>query len=156
MTILILKQRRRHRHSSALMPDGPAAPSVFSATDRTSGPVICLLRQDGDQGRELEETIVDRSTDLASGCFSFSSTWCRSLLISFSTCCLGILDLEGAINCILARTSHQRTTSERGQKLCSQSVLYSEVPLYVYVNRNTSIEISAHAPYIYCTCCVNS
>jgi len=28
----------------------------------------------GSQGRESEETIVDRSTDLASGCFSFSST----------------------------------------------------------------------------------
>ena len=54
---------------------------------------------------------------------------CRSLLLSFSTCCLGILGLEGAINCILARTSHQRTTSKRGQKLCSQSVLYLEVPL---------------------------
>ena len=31
----------------------------------------------------------DRSTDLASGCFSFSSTWCKSLLLSFSTYYLG-------------------------------------------------------------------
>ena len=69
------------------------------------------------QGRESEETIVDRSTDLASGCFSFSSTWCRSLLqSSFSTCYLGILGLEGAINCILTQTSHQRTTSEKRTK----------------------------------------
>jgi len=44
------------------------------------------------------------------------STWRRSLLLSFSTCCLGILGLEGAINCILARTSHQRTTSEKRSK----------------------------------------
>ena len=35
----IVLQRCRHRHSSASMPDGPAAPSVFNATDRTSGPV---------------------------------------------------------------------------------------------------------------------
>ena len=34
-------QRRGHRHSSTSMPDGPAASSVFNATDRTSGPVIC-------------------------------------------------------------------------------------------------------------------
>ena len=95
-------QRRHHRHSLASMPD-LAAPSVFNATDRTSGPVICLyITGWGSQGRESEETIVDRSTDLASRCFSFSSTWCRSLLLSFSTCCLGILGLEGAINCILA------------------------------------------------------
>ena len=61
-------------------------------------------------------SIVDRSTNLASGCFSFSSTWCRSLFLSFSICYLGILGLEGAINCILARTSHQRTTSEKRAK----------------------------------------
>jgi len=42
--------------------------------------------------------------------------WCRSLLLSFSTCYLGILGLEGAINCILAWTSHQRTTSEKRTK----------------------------------------
>ena len=118
--------------SLASMPDGPAAPSVFNATDRTSGPVICsYLTGWGSQGRESEEAIVDRSTDLASGCFSFSSTWCRSLLLSFSICYLGTLGLEGAINCILAQTSHQKTTS--GQKLCSQSVLYSEVPLYIII-----------------------
>jgi len=44
------------------------------------------------------------------------STWCRNVLLSFSTCYLGILGLEGAINCILARTSHQRTTSEKRTK----------------------------------------
>jgi len=41
---------------------------------------------------------------------------CRSLLLSFSICYLGILGLEGAINCILAPTSHQRTTSEKRTK----------------------------------------
>jgi len=51
-----------------MMPDGPADPSVFNATDRTSGPVICSYMTGwGSQGRESEETIVDRSTDLASG-----------------------------------------------------------------------------------------
>ena len=36
------EQRRRHRHPWASMPDGPAAPSVFYATDRTSGQLaIC-------------------------------------------------------------------------------------------------------------------
>ena len=61
-------QRRGHRHSSTSMPDGPAASSVFSAADRTSGPVICSYMTGwGSQGRESEETIVDRSTDLASG-----------------------------------------------------------------------------------------
>jgi len=50
------------------MPDGPAAPSVFNTIDRTSGPVICSYMTGwGSQGRESEETIVDRSTDLASG-----------------------------------------------------------------------------------------
>ena len=33
-----------------------------------------------------------------------------------NTCYLGILGLEGAINCILARTFHQRTTSEKRTK----------------------------------------
>ena len=103
----------------ASMPDGPAAPSQSSM--RLIGLVDQLsvhIWQDGDhRDRESEETIVDRSTDLASRCFSFSSTWCRSLLLSFSTCYLGILiGLEGAINCMLAQTSHQRTTSEKRTK----------------------------------------
>ena len=42
--------------------------------------------------------------------------WCRGLLLSFSTCYLGIFGLEGAINCILAWTSRQRTTSEKRTK----------------------------------------
>ena len=59
--------------SLVVMPDGPAAPSVFNATDRTSGPVTCsYMTQWGSQGSESEETIVDRSTDVASRCFSFS------------------------------------------------------------------------------------
>ena len=74
--------------------------------------------QDGDhRGRESEETIVERSTDLASGVSVSVVHRCRSLLLSFSILCyLGILGLEGAINCILARTSHQRTTSEKRTK----------------------------------------
>ena len=97
------EQRRCHRHPWMSMPDGLAAPLVFNVTDQTSGPVICSYMTGLEsQGKESKETIVDRSTDLASGCFSFSSTQCRSLLLSFSTCYLGILGLEGAINCILA------------------------------------------------------
>jgi len=77
----------RHRNLWASMADGPAAPSVFNVTVRTSGPVICSYMTGwGSQGREPEETIVDRSTDLASGCFIFSSTWCTSQLLNFSTC----------------------------------------------------------------------
>ena len=85
------------------MPDGPAASSVFNATDRTSGPVICSYMTGwGSQGGESEETIVDRSTDLASGCSVSVVHRCRSLLLSFSTYYLDILGLEGAIICILA------------------------------------------------------
>jgi len=40
----------------------------------------------------------------------------RNCSLSFSTCYQGILDLEGAMNCILARTYHQRTTSEMRTK----------------------------------------
>ena len=108
------RRRRRHRHPWVLMPDGPAAPSVFNATDRTSGPVTCsYITRWGSHCRESEETIVDRSTDLASVSVVHR---CRSLLLSFSICYLGILCLEGAINCILAQTSHQRTTSEKRTK----------------------------------------
>jgi len=50
------------------MPDGLAAPSVFNATNWTSGPVICSYMTGwGSQGRESEETIVDRSTDWLPG-----------------------------------------------------------------------------------------
>ena len=77
MKILILnyrEQRRLHRCPWASMPDGPAAPSVFNVTDRSSGPVFSSYMTGwGLQGRESEETIVDRSTDLASRCFSFSN-----------------------------------------------------------------------------------
>jgi len=83
------------------MPDEPAAPSVFNATDRTSGPVICSYMTGwGSQGRESVETTMDRSKDL--GVSVSVVHWCRSLLLSFSTCYLGILGLERAINCILA------------------------------------------------------
>jgi len=75
MKILILNCRGAVASPSLSMPNGPAALSVFNATDRTSGPVICSYMTGwGSQSRESEETIVDRSTDLASGCFSFSNT----------------------------------------------------------------------------------
>ena len=84
------------------------------------------------QGRESEETIVDRSTDLASGCFRFSSTWWRSLLLSFNTCYLGTLGLEGAKNCILAWASHQRTTSEKRTKaLLRKCPLFGGSTVYI-------------------------
>ena len=77
---------------------------------------------------------MDRSTDLASGCFCYSSSWCRSLLLSFSTCYLGILGLEVLRGLKIAYWLEPPTKGQppkRGQNLCSESVLYSEVPLYV-------------------------
>ena len=79
MKILILNCTRAKASPSPSLgidaDNGLAAPSVFNAPDRTCGPVICSYMTGwGSQGRESEETIVDRSTDLASGCFSFSST----------------------------------------------------------------------------------
>ena len=78
MKILILNCRGAEASPSPSLgvdADGPAAPSVFNATDRTSGPVICSYTTGwGPQGRESEETTMDRSKDLASECFSFSST----------------------------------------------------------------------------------
>ena len=85
------EQRHCHRHPWVSMPDGLAAPLVFNATDQTSGPVICSYKTGwGSQGQGVRGDIMDRSAGLASGCFSFSSTQCRSLLLSFSTCYLGI------------------------------------------------------------------
>jgi len=54
------------------------------------------------------------------------STWYRSLLLSFSTCYLGILGPEGAY---WLEPPTKGQPLKRGQKLCSQSALYSEVPL---------------------------
>jgi len=85
----------------------------------------------GSQGRESEETIVDRSTDLASGVSVSVVHWRRSLLLSFSTCYLCILGLEAAKNCILAPTSHQRTTSEKRTKaLLPKSPLFGGSTVY--------------------------
>ena len=101
----IEQQRCRHCHPWASMSDGSAAPSVFNVTDRTSGPVICSYMTGwGSHGRESEETTVDRSL-----------------------CYLGILGLEGAY---WLEPPTKGQPLKRGQKLCSQSVLYSEVPLY--------------------------
>jgi len=72
-------------------------------------------------------------------CFSFSSTWCRSLLLSFSTCYLGVLGLEGAINCILAQTSRQRTTFWKEDKSSAPKVSFirrfhcSQLPMACYL-----------------------
>ena len=58
---------------------------------------------------------------------------CRSLLLSFSTCYLGILGLEGAINCILAQTSHQRITSEKRTKaLLPKCPLFRGSTVYIW------------------------
>ena len=60
------------------------------------------------------------------------STWCRSLLLKLykSTCYLGILGLEGLLIAYWLEPSTKGQPPERGQRLCSQSVLYSEVQLY--------------------------
>ena len=100
------------------MPDGPAAPSIFNATDWTSGPVICSYMTGwGLQGRDNQrrQSWTDQHIWLPGVSVSVVRR-CRSLLLSFSICHLGILGLEGTINCILARTSHQRTTSEKRTK----------------------------------------
>ena len=116
---------------------------VLNATDRTSGPVICsYVTGWGSQGRESEETIVDRSTDLASRCFSFSITWCRSLLLSFSTCYLVILGLEGLKVAYWLEPPTKGQPPKRGQKLCSESVLYSEVPLQAWKATITNLDKS--------------
>ena len=88
MKILILNCRGAEASPSPSLgidADGPAAPSVFNATD---GPVICsyIMTGWGSQGRESEETIIDRSKDLAPGVSVSVVHWCRSLLMSFSTC----------------------------------------------------------------------
>jgi len=110
------------------MPDGPAVPSVFNVTDRTSGPVICSYMTGwGSQGRESEKTNLswtDQQIWLPGVSVSIVHR-CRSLLLSFSILYLGILGLEEAINCILARTSHQRTTSEKRTK-----ALFPKCPLF--------------------------
>ena len=109
------------------MPDGPAAPSVFNATGQTSGPVICSYMTGWEsQGRESEETIrwTDQQIWLPGASVSVVHR-CGSPILSFSICYLGILGLEGAVSCILARTSHQRTTSEKRTK-----VLLPKCPLF--------------------------
>jgi len=53
------------------------------------------------------------------------STWCTSLLLSFSTCNLGVLGLEGAKIAYWLEPRAKGQLPKGGQKLCSQSVLYS-------------------------------
>ena len=76
-----------------------------------------LIRQDGDHraGSQRRPPWTDQKIWLPGVSVSVVH-WCRSLLLSFSMCYLGILGLEGAINCILAWTSRQRTTSEKRTK----------------------------------------
>ena len=112
-----LQRRHRHRRPWASMPDGPAAPSVFNATDRTS--ILFIYDRMGITGQEVrgdDRGQISRFNWLPGVSVSVYSTWCRSLLLCYSTCYLGIFGLEGAINCILAWTSHQGTTSEKRTK----------------------------------------
>jgi len=83
----------------------PAAPSVFNATDRTSGPVICSYMTGWDHRAvsQRRQSWADQHIKFWLLGVSVSVVHrCRSLLLSFSICYLGILGLEGAINCILA------------------------------------------------------
>ena len=43
---------------------------------------------------------------------------------------------------IVIQTSHQRTASEKGQNSRSQSVFYSEAPLYMYYYVYVTLEVS--------------
>ena len=78
------------------MPDGPAAPSVFNATDRTSGPVICsyMTGWDHKAGSQRRQSWTDQQIWLPGASVSVVHR-CRSLLLSFSVCYLRILGLEG-------------------------------------------------------------
>ena len=142
MKILILNCRGAEASPSPSLgvdADGPAAPSVFNATDRTSGPVICSYMTGwGSQGQGVRGD--NRGQINRFGFRSFSSVVhrCRSLLLSFSTWYLGILGLEGAKNCILARTSHLRTTSEKRTK-----ALLRKCPLF---GGSTVVETQGKVP----------
>jgi len=85
-----------------------------------------LIWQDGDHraGSQRRQPWTDQKIWLPGVPVSVVHR-CRSLLLSFSTCYLSILGLEGAINCILAWTSCQRTTSEKRTK-----VLLPKCPLF--------------------------
>jgi len=121
------------------MPDGPAAPSVFNATDRNSGPVICSYMKDHRAGSQRRQSWKDQHIWLPGVSVSVVHR-CRSLLLSFSICYLGILDLEGAINCILSRTSHQRTTSERRTKaLLPKCPLFRGSTVYALVMSQSTL-----------------
>ena len=71
----------------------------------------------GSQGKESEET--DQQIWLPDVSVSVVHR-CRNLLLSFSTCCLGLLGLEGATYWLKPPTKGQ--PPKREQKLCSQSV----------------------------------
>ena len=78
---------------------------------------VHILWQDGDhrEGSQRRQSWTDQQIWLPGVSVSVVHR-CRSLLLSFSICYLGIFGLEGAINCISAQTSHQRTTSEKRMK----------------------------------------
>ena len=141
-----MEQRRRHRHPWASMPDGPAAPSVFNATDRTMDQLSVHIWQGGDHraGSQRRQSWTDQQIWLP-GVSVSEVHRCRSLLLSFSICYLGILGLEGAINCILARTSHQRTTSEKRTK-----ALLPKCPLFggSTVRTNSPHQSNIKSPFI--------
>ena len=120
------------------MPDGSAASSVFNATDRTSGSVIFIYDRMGitGAGSQGRHSWTDQQIWLPGVSVSVLHR-CGSLLLSFRTCCLGILGLEGAINCILAWTSHQRTTSEKRTKtLLPKCPLFGGSTVYYYLFLN--------------------
>ena len=77
MKILILicrEQSRRRRHSSVLMPDGPATSLVFNATDRTSGSVICsynIMTGWGSQGQGVRGDICGQINRFGFRVFQF-------------------------------------------------------------------------------------
>ena len=144
---------QRHRHSSASMPDGLAAPSVFNATDQTSGPVICSLWQDGEHGAgsQRRQSWTDQQIWFLGVSVSVVH-WCRRLLLSFSICYLGILGLEGAKIAYWLEPLTKGQSPKRGQKLCSQSVLHSEVPLYPRYQINVqTMKVKAKSGEVYFT-----
>ena len=61
-------------------------------------------------------------------CSKWWSTWCRSQLLSFSTCYLGMSGLEGLH--VYMQSTYWLEPPIKGQKVCSQSAFYWELPLY--------------------------
>ena len=102
--------------------------------------------QDGDHrtGNQMRQSWTDQKIWL-SGVSVSVVHWCRSVLLSFSTCYQGILGLEGAISCILARTSHQRTNSHQRTTFEKRTkALLPKCPLF----RGSTVYYSAMCPLV--------